>query len=422
MTITRELPDARPAPNRAEPGPGPLSGVRVLDLGRMMAGPYCGSTLAMMGAEVIKIENEKNLDSSRTNPPGFEGILGLNRGVNFSIRNVNKKSFLVDLSKPQGKALFLDLARVSDVVLENFRPGVMDRLKLGYDDLRKVRPDIILASLSGFGTTGPERDYLSYATVVEGLAGLAALNGFPGGPPYATGPPFPDFFMGAVGAFAIVAALVHRDRTGEGQFLDIAQLESTVMLFPDAVLDWEVNGRVAQAMGNQRDGCAPSGVFQCAGNDRWVAIDVATDEEWHELCEALGQPRMAKDPDFMTVTARWAHLGRLNGWLQEAVRERDAEQLFHMLQERGLTAGIAVNVLELLRDPHLQARGVFQEVDHPVTRTGPAVHVPWRLSETPSHIARAAPLFGEHTHELLHELLGMGHQEIETLEKDVVLA
>ena len=401
---------------------GPLAGIRVLDLGRMMAGPYCGRLLAMMGAEVIKIENEARFDTTRILPPVFEGHEGKNGSTSFNMLNINKKSFLVDLSQPEGKELFLNLVRVSDVVLENFSPRVMPKLGLHYEALRQERPDIILASLSGFGTTGPEKDYLSYATVVAALAGLTGLNGFAGGPPYANGPPFPDFFMGAVSTFAIVAALVHRDLTGEGQFLDVSQLESTAMLFPEAVLDWELNRRLARPAGNARQGYAPAGVYQCAGDDRWLAIYVTTDAEWQALCDVLGQPECGGEPRFATVPARCEHSKDLDRWLEQQMRLQDADALFHALQGRGVSVAISTSVLDLIEDRHVQARGLLTNVDHPVTGKGIAVHPPWRLTGTPSRIDHAAAMLGEHTRHIVCELLGLSKPQVDVLEDQRVLA
>ena len=400
---------------------GVLAGIRVLDLGRMMAGPYCGKLLAMMGAEVIKIENEARFDTTRILPPVVEGHAGKNGSVSYNTLNTDKQSLLIDLSHPTGKELFLDLVRLSDVVLENFSPRVMPKLGLHYEALRAVRPDIILASLSGFGATGPEKDYMSYATVIEGLSGITALNTFADGDPWGGGPPFPDYFMGATASLAIAAALTHRDRTGEGQHVDVSQLQSAVMLFPEAVLDFELNGRVAVPMGNVRQGSAPAGVYQCAGEDRWIALDVTTDEEWKGLCQALGEPSLAADRRFATAAARKQNIGEIEGWLAEKASSRDAEELFHALQRRGVKAAISTSVKDLLDDPHMQVRGLLTEVDHPLSGRGISVHAPWRLEETPSRIEKAAARLGEHTRPILRELLGLCETRVGELEYERVV-
>ena len=400
---------------------GALAGIRVLDLGRMMAGPYCGKLLAMMGAEVIKIENEARFDTTRILPPVVEGHAGKNGSVSYNTLNTDKQSLLIDLSHPTGKELFLDLVRLSDVVLENFSPRVMPKLGLHYEALRAVRPDIILASLSGFGATGPEKDYMSYATVIEGLSGITALNTFADGDPWGGGPPFPDYFMGATASLAIAAALTHRDRTGEGQHVDVSQLQSAVMLFPEAVLDFELNGRVAEPMGNVRQGSAPAGVYQCAGEDRWIALDVTTDEEWKGLCQALGEPSLAADRRFATAAARKQNIGEIEGWLAEKASSRDAEELFHALQRRGVKAAISTSVKDLLDDPHMQVRGLLTEVDHPLSGRAISVHAPWRLEETPSRIEKAAARLGEHTRPILRELLGLRETRVGELEYERVV-
>jgi len=387
----------------------------------MMAGPYCGKLLAMMGAEVIKIENEARFDTTRILPPVVEGHAGKNGSVSYNTLNTDKKSLLIDLSHPTGRDLFLDLVRLSDVVLENFSPRVMPKLGLDYGSLRAVKPDIILASLSGFGATGPEKDYMSYATVIEGLSGITALNAFADGDPWGGGPPFPDYFMGATASLAIAAALTHRDRTGEGQFVDVSQLQSAVMLFPEAVLDFELNGRVAEPIGNVRPGSAPAGVYKCAGEDRWIALDVTTDAEWEGLCQAVGEPSLVADGRFATAAARTQNLGELDGWLAEKASSWDADELFHTLQRRGVKAAVSTNVKDLLDDPHMQVRGLLTEVDHPLSGRGISVHAPWRLEETPSRIEKAAARLGEDTRPILGELLGLGETRIDELEHERVV-
>lgn len=399
-----------------------LSNIRVLDLGRMMAGPYCTTMLALMGAEVIKIENEKHMDTTRILPPCYEGQAGVNRSFGFNTLNVNKQSLLLDLQHPEGRKLFKELVKQSDVVVDNFSPRVMRSLGLGYDVLRSLRPDVIVVSLSGFGATGPEKDYLSYATVVEALSGITALNGFPGGPPSAGGVPYPDFFMGSYGAFSIIAALVYRDVSGEGQFIDVSQLQATVSLFPEAVLEWEVNQRPSSPRGNTWDGSGVSGCYRCKGNDKWLAIQASTDAEWRALCEVLGEPALADDKRYATVMDRAAHGSDLRAWLQARIEHLDAVDLTHRLQQKGVIASPSCSILDLLHDPHIVARGLVHEVNHPVTKFGLAIHAPWSLSATPSHISTAAPLLGEHTVPILRDLLGIIDKEVQYLAEQRVLA
>ena len=401
---------------------GPLRGIRVLDLGRMMAGPFCGTLLSLMGAEVIKIENEAHFDTLRILPPAYEGQPGMNRSFVFNLRNVNKKSFLVDLSQEAGRDLFLELVKVSDVVLENFAPQAMARRGLGYDSLKKVRPDIIMASLSGFGTTGPEKDFVSYATVAEAMSGLTGLNGFPSQPPNTSGIPFPDYFVSSWAALAIATVLIHRDFTGQGQFIDMSQLEATVALFPEGVLDWQLNQRLAEPVGNTRKGFAPWGVYRCKGDDNWVAIHISTDREWEALYDFFGKPSRLDNGRFATVLGRWERREELNVWLEQQVRAFGPTELVLQLQARGIKAAPSASNLDLLHDPHVRARGILQEVQHPITKTGVSLQTPWRLSATPSHIESAGPLFGEHTEGLLRELLGVGSQQIALLQEQKVLA
>jgi crotonobetainyl-CoA:carnitine CoA-transferase CaiB-like acyl-CoA transferase len=394
---------------------GTLDGVRVVDFGHVWAGPYGTALLADLGAEVIKVESQTHLDVHRRQGPYAHGRAGVNRSGVWNAQNRGKLGCTLNLTTPEGVALAKRLVAVSDVAVENFAPRVMARLGLDYAALAAVRPGLIMVSLPGFGSTGPDRDHISYGQSLIAASGIAATTGYPGGPPMSLGESYPDLAAGCHAAFAVLVALHHRLETGEGQHVDLSQLESAICLLPEPILALAMTGRISSQAGNRDDAMAPHGCFRCRGEDRWVAIAVGTDEEWGAFRHVMGDPQWARDARFADAPGRRRYQDELERRIGAWTGTQAAEEVAIQLQQAGVPAAVSMTVSDLLRDPHLDARGAFVEVDHP--ETGPQVlYAPvWRFSDNPARIRRPAPCLGQHNDYVFGELLGLSADEIEGL-------
>ncbi|MBI3954154.1 MAG: CoA transferase [Chloroflexi bacterium] len=410
---------ASPQRRRRRGGLRPLAGYRVIDITYGWAGPICGALLADMGAEVIKIESNARLDTCRFLPP-FNGP-GPNRGGQFNTYNRGKKSCTINLKAPPGIALARRLIASADVVVENFAPRVMPGLGLGYDVLRTLNPDLVMASLSGFGATGPYRDYVAFGLPLQAFLGLVHLTGYAGGPPVNVGTPIPDIVGGTTGALMIVAALRHRRRTGEGQFIDVSQCEAMGAFFAGPYLDYALNGREGQRRGNRDDAMAPHGVYRCADPEGWCAVAVAGDQEFAALCRVIGRPELVDDARFADQPSRWRHQDELEPIIEAWTRQRSKREVFLALQAAGVAAGPVHHIPDLLADPHLKQRGTFIQDSHPEIGPNPMLGPFWRLQSTPGRVERPAPLLGEHNGYVFQELLGLAPEEQQRLEASQVL-
>jgi benzylsuccinate CoA-transferase BbsF subunit len=398
---------------------GPLAGVRVLDFTWVGAGSLTTKLLADHGADVLKVESSVHIDSLRLNPPFAGGVRGPNRSGYFAERNTNKRSVCLNLREQGGRDLARRLAAHCDIVANNFRPGVMERFGLGYSDIRAIKPDVVYLAMSMQGSAGPEREYLGYGLTIGALVGLQHLTGLPERYPVGTGTNYPDHVPNPChAAFAVLAALRHRRRTGEGQYIDIAQTEPTIATFGTAVLDYTINGVVAEREGNRHPSYAPHGLYPCAGEDNWVAIAVRTDAEWQRLGGVLG---LAAD-QYPTASDRLADVAALDDLVASRTCHEDAAALAERLQAAGVAAGPVQDSADLLdTDPQLAHRGHWVYLDHPEmgrTRYGMP---PFRLPATPGELRTAAPVLGAHTREVLTEVLGMGETELDTLDAAGVL-
>ncbi|HEY92006.1 MAG TPA: CoA transferase [Dehalococcoidia bacterium] len=393
-----------------------LTGLRVLDFSWVWAGPICTMLLADMGAEVIKIESNRRLDTSRIVPPFPDSVQeGVNSGGQYNTYNRNKKSCTLDLTKPEAVRIAMQLVKESDVVVENFSAGVMTRLGLDYDACRAIKPDIIYLSLSGYGATGPSSNFVSYGMQLQAFSGLASLTGYADGPPRNLGTPISDTVGGLSGALGILAALHHQHTTGEGQFVDVSQCEALVALCPEAVLDYILNGRVQEPAGNRDSSMAPHGVYRCKGENNWVAIAITTDEEWKALCETIGRPELPGNARFLDVGLRYQNQDELDRIISEWTVNHGDYEAMHILQGKGVPATAVLSNAQLVRDPHLVERGFNIEDNHPVTGKRTISGFSWHLSRTPGQVQCHAPLLGQHNEEVLCGLPGMSRERFKEL-------
>jgi benzylsuccinate CoA-transferase BbsF subunit len=401
-------------------GKAPLRGVRVLDFTWVWAGPYATMLLAMLGAEVIKIESRERMDIMRRTIvwPLYEPVpleIPPDQGMSFGAINMNKLGVTINLERAEAVDIVKRLVAKSDVVFDNMRPGAMDRMGLGYDELSRVNPRLIMLSSSARGATGPESQYAGYATVHHAVGGASHITGYPDGPPSTTFGDV-DLVNATAAAFAVIAALHHRAATGEGQFIDYSQCEGVSSLIGEVLLDYEMNGRSPGRQGNADELMAPHNVYPCWGVDRWIAIAVETDEEFAALARVIGGPELAGDPRFVDAASRKRNETELDAIVSGWTRVRDRDLIANTLTRAGVAAAPSRDALDLFHDPHLQARGAFVEVDQPGVGPRRFAGPPWIMSGggvEPRH----APTLGEHNPYVLREILGMTEAEIAALQR-----
>ncbi len=402
--------------------PGPLEGVRIIEMGQLIAIPFAMKMLADMGAQVIRLESVARLESYRSDSVYQNDISGefWNKGANFYEQNRNKLGVTLDLSKPEGLQVLRNLVSIADVFSENFTPRVIKNFGLEYGDLRKIKPDIIMVSSTGYGFYGPWSNFGATGPATEGAAGLAYQTGYLGGGPVMAEIPYTDYTSGEHTVFAVMAALMHRLRTGQGQFVDISQTQATSSTIPEVLMDFSANGRSGQRFGNQDTVMSPHGCYPCRGDDRWITIAVATDEEWQAVCRVLGQNGWAADPRFNDSFSRWKNRDELDALIGTVTSTWDAHELMHALQKDGVAAGAVLDSKDLLFDPHLGQRNFYEVVTHHES-TGipplPYAGRPWKLSKTPAVNSQPAPLMGEHNSLVLSGLLGKTAEEMAELEE-----
>jgi crotonobetainyl-CoA:carnitine CoA-transferase CaiB-like acyl-CoA transferase len=385
--------------------PSALGDLRLVDFTRAFAGPLATMFLGFFGAEVIKIESA-DLEDNRT--PGDPNYPELHR---------TKLSCTLDARQPEGQALVKRLLDKCGIVVENFRPGVMDRLHLSYDEVRAARPDVIMLSMPGFGNTGPLRDYYSYGQQVMGMTGLSHLWGHPESPLNArTKYAFPDYVAAITGAVALLVALEHRERTGEGQYIELSQVEALAHLLSVAYMEYTELGRVPQARGNWSPVAAPHDVYPCRGDDAWCAIAVPSQEAWEALVHIMGSPQWCRDERFQTMASRVEHKAALDQHIGAWTATRTPRLVAKILQDAGVPAGIVATAEDLYYDPHLRARGTIVAVDHPadgrIEHAGVNVH----LSATPGCADLPTPTKGQHNDYVFNEVLQLSVAERMRLE------
>jgi crotonobetainyl-CoA:carnitine CoA-transferase CaiB-like acyl-CoA transferase len=403
----------------------PLKGIRVLDFSWVWAGPYACMLLANLGAEVIKVESHKRTDLTRRNfpwplPDPEPTTCPPNQSMAFNSLNRDKKSLTLDLSRPEALDLARRLVAISDVVLDNMRPGAMIKLGLGYEDLCRVRPDIIVVTSSSRGLEGPESQYLGYALVHHGIGGGAYITGYPDDHPSHGSPGDVDLMNATTSAFATLVALYHRFQTGEGQFIDYSQCEGVSSIIGEVLLGYEMTSEIPERQGNLHPQYAPHNVYQCWGVDRWLALEIHSDEEFVILARVIGQPALAKDPRFATMVLRKKNEVELDRIIGGWIRMKDRDWVVNEFCKAGLMAAPSREGRDLYADPHLKARSAFAKINHPELGELELVAPPWRISNltTPTGYA---PLLGEHNQYVLGKLLGLSKEEIGELRKKEVI-
>ena len=405
----------------------PLSGVRVVDLTWIVAGPQCTRILADLGAEVIKVEYADSSDYIRRAPPFADDQPGPNRSGSFNNLNRNKLGVTLNVVHPDGMELLKRLLSISDVFIENFSSRVLARWGLDYSEQRKLRPDIIYASLSGFGHSGRNQDYTTWGPTAQALSGLTFMSGLPGQMPAGWGYSFLDHTAGYYAASAIMMALHHRNRTGQGQWVDISQVETGMVMTGSALLDYTVNNRPYRRDGNppgnrsMHPRTAPHNVYPCLGDDRWCAISVFTDEEWASLCGAMGQPSWTREARFATVEARVENEEQLDGLIGDWTRQHEADEVMTTLQAASVAAGVVQTAADKVdRDPQLRARGFFPVADHPEIGPYEFEGFPALFSEAGAALHRASPLLGQDNELIYRELLGLEDVHYHQLAEEAV--
>lgn len=387
-----------------------LSGVRFADLTWAGAGPFSTKIFADFGAEVIKVESATRVDPVRLGGPYRDGVPGVNRSGYFASRNTGKRSVALNLKSDEGRAVVRDLIRTADVVSNNFGPGAMDRLGLGYEDCRAIKPDIIHLSMPMYGEDGPLSSLLGVGMTIGAVTGMMSLTGYAGGPPIGPGTHFPDHAANPYhAAFAVLAALRHRRRTGRGMKIDLAQVESTINTVGIPVLEHALTGQEPERTGNRSASHAPHNVFRCRGEDAWCAVTVLCDAQWHALAAIIGAP---DDPDLATAAGRLRRVDEVEAAVSRWTASRDAPEAMRALQAAGVPAGVVSDSRTLMQDDEqLRHRGYFQHLDHPELGVAAYTSPPFRLDGERVELSRP-PLLGEHTDEVLAGMLGYSADRI----------
>lgn len=429
----------------------PLEGIRVVSLTVVWAGPFATMILGDLGAEVICVESIQHFPAvSRgtfARPPEFivptigertamggqggymtyldheAGERAWERVVFWNNMSRNKLSCCIDLRRPEGLEVFKRLIKVSDVFVENNGAGAMEKLGITYEVLKEVKEDIIYITMPGLGQTGPHKDFKGFGAQLESLSGHTWLRGYPDLDPTRTSPYMfhCDASAGASAAFAAIAALHHRDKTGKGQYIELSQMETIIPHLAESIMDYTMNERVQTTLGNRHPWMAPHGCYRCRGEDRWVVIAVSSEEEWQGLCRAMGNPDWTKEERFADALSRYNNQDELDRLIEEWTVRHDHYEIMHILQKEGVPAGPVIDDRDAYHDPQLTARGFFEAVTHPVCGTHLYPGILWKMQKTPLSIRRAAPTLGQHNDYVFKQVIGMSDEEIAELEKEQIV-
>ncbi|MBW1900319.1 MAG: CoA transferase [Deltaproteobacteria bacterium] len=394
----------------------PLEGIKIISFGVGIVVPDMGKTLGQLGADVIKIESNIHPDFMRTIVPDPNNSPGFNES------NRNHRVFGVNLKTDKGKDLVLKLVESSDIMIENYRGDVMEDLGFDYESVRRIKPDIIYLSSQGFGKGGPYSEHKGYGPTLTASSGLLSLWRQPeeefgcGG-----SPPHPDNVAAWQGVLAVLAALDYRRRTGIGQHIDLAQVEVAASLIGEAQLDYTVNGRVQEPIGNRSLYAAPHNSYKCKGNDKWCVITVFTDDDWERFCNAIGNPEWTRDSKFSHMSGRLKNVEELDQNIEAWTLQYDPDVVMQTLQAAGVAASTVQRAQDMINDPQLQWRGAIEEMEHPVSGNRLYPSTPFNMTDMSFPPNRPAPILGQHTEEICREELHMSDAEIEALKSDQVL-
>jgi benzylsuccinate CoA-transferase BbsF subunit len=401
----------------------PLDGIRVADFSWIINGPQIAQWLATMGAEVIKIESQVYVDIGRTNPAGMaDRTPGLNRSGFYHALNYGKKAINLNLATPKGRELAHEIIRKSDFVLECFPAPAAEKLGLTYAEMKKVKPDIIMLSVSLLGKTGTEPSkWVGWGPMACCFVGMFDAQGYPGGPPRQTGGTWPDYAIASTVVFHALAALRHRNRTGEGQWIDASMGETVIGQMNEWFMDYFMNGRDRRQQGNGDNAMAPHNTYRCAGEDKWIAIAVSNDKEWHALCAVMGHPAWARDAKFDDQFGRWQHRDEVDIHISEWTRTHDHRKLSAILQEAGVPAGPVLDSVELHEDRHLWEWGYWWKMNHHEVGERILPGMPVKMSNVPELNYSYPPDLGQHNREVFGGLLGLSDAEIKMLIDEKVI-
>lgn len=397
----------------------PLSGYRVVDFSWVWAGPLLGELLADMGAEVIKVETNKRLDSARLTPG--RSTVGPETDFVFHSINRNKLGITVDMTDPRGAKLIRELISISDVALDNFSPMGLKKLNLQYEELSQANPQLVMISLPAAGQHGPLSNIVTYAPSLGALCGYSSIIGYPGERVLGEQTPYLDVTSSIHGAFAVLSALYYRERTGKGQYIDMAQIEVGASVIGEAFMEYFMNGRVLGTMGNRSPTMAPHNNYPCLGEDRWVSIAVDTEEEWRSFCAALGNPPWVRQKRFSDKFNRQRNLEELDRLVSAWTINLSNYEVMDILQKADVAAAPCLDLTERFSDPHYAVRGTHLQVEHPATGVDIIAGIPFKLSGTPGEVRRPAPMLGQHNNYVFRELLGKPESEIAQLVEEKVI-
>ncbi|MBM4347560.1 MAG: CoA transferase [Deltaproteobacteria bacterium] len=393
-------------------GNGILNGLRVLDFTWVLAGPYATRILADFGAEVIKVQSKKTSRGAESNLTGY-----------FNTWNRNKRSITLDMSHPEAKEIVLKLIEKSDVLIENFSPRVMANWGLSYEEIKVVKPDLIMVSLSAMGQTGPWKDFVGFGPTIQALSGLTYLTSFEKDSPLGVGYSYADMIAGLYTSLAILSALEYRDRTGQGQYIDLSEYEAMCTLMGPALMDASMNQREIFPQGNRPNDipAAPCGCYKCSGMDRWCVIAVFNEVEWKALCHVMGDPSWTKEERFSSLLKRKENSKELDGFIEHWTVQHSPEEVVQLFQEAGVSAGVVQNGEDLAKDPQLASREFFMELNHPVGGRTTTDRTPIKFSDHPKTHWKAAPLLGEDNRYVYMDLLGFKEDDFSSyIEKGII--
>jgi len=406
--------------------PGPLSHIRVLDLSRVLAGPWAAQNLADLGAEVIKVERPGSGDDTRDwGPPWLKDGAGKDtrESAYYLSVNRNKKSITLDISKPEGQAIVRELAARCQVLIENYKVGSLRKYGLGYEELQAVNPSLVYCSITGFGQDGPYAPRPGYDFIFQGMGGLMSItgerDGQPGAGPQKVGIAITDVLTGMYASLAICGALLHRERSGKGQYIDCALLDTIVAFNANQIVSYFCSGRVPIRWGNAHPQVVPYEVFATA--DGHIILAVGNDAQFRRFCEVAGCPELAEEPRFQTMPQRIVHRAELSPLIAEIMRTRAKHDWIEALEAANVPCGPINNMKEVFEDPQVLHRGLRVDIPHPLGGAAPVVASPMRLSATPVEYRLAPPTLGQHNDEIYLELLGKGAAELERLRSQGVI-